>query len=73
MKLPLWPRTSIAHDTGISRSPASPTDFALDHNVVSKAEVDSIMQLAKQAGATIVKEAQDAFLGSYSGYFQDPD
>tara|TARA_A100001391_G_scaffold114700_1_gene77512 strand:- start:460 stop:879 length:420 start_codon:yes stop_codon:yes gene_type:complete len=73
MKLALWPRNSIAHDTGLSRSPVSPTDFTLGHNVASKAEVDSIMQLAKQAGATIVKEAQDAFWGGYSGYFQDPD
>ena len=30
MKLAIWPRNSISHDTGISRSPASPTDFTLD-------------------------------------------
>ena len=73
MKLAIWPRNSIAHDTGISRSPASPTDFTLGHNVASKEEVDSIMQQAKEAGATIVKEAHDTFWGGYSGYFQDPD
>lgn len=73
MKLAVWPRTSIAHDTGILCGPASPTDFTLGHNVGSKEEVDSIMQQAKQAGATIVKEAQDTFWGGYSGYFQDPD
>lgn len=73
MKLAIWPRKSIAHDAGISCGPASSTDFTLGHNVGSKEEVDSIMQQAKQAGATIVKEAQDTFWGGYSGYFQDPD
>ncbi len=73
MKLAIWSRNSIAHDTGISCSPASPTDFTLGHNVASKEEVDSTMQQAKQAGATIVREAHDTFWGGYSGYFQDPD
>jgi catechol 2,3-dioxygenase-like lactoylglutathione lyase family enzyme len=73
LKLALWPRNSLAHDTRISRGPACPTDFTLGHNVASRAEVDSIMLQADQAGATIVKEAQDTFWGGYSGYFQDPD
>lgn len=73
MKLGIWPRKSIAHDTGIPAGPASPTDFTLGHNVSSKEEVDAVMLQAKQAGATIVKEAHDTFWGGYSGYFQDPD
>lgn len=73
MKLALWPRGSIAHDTGLPRTPASTTDFTLGHNVASKEEVDAVMRQAKEAGATIVKEAQDTFWGGYSGYFQDPD
>jgi hypothetical protein len=36
-----------------------PNISALGHNVDSKEEVDSLMQQAKQAGATVVKEAQD--------------
>ena len=32
-----------------------------------------MMEQAKKAGAKILKEAQDAFWGGYSGYFQDPD
>jgi catechol 2,3-dioxygenase-like lactoylglutathione lyase family enzyme len=73
IKLGIWPRKSVAHDTGITASPASPTDFTLGHNVDSKDEVDAVMEQAKQAGATIVKEANDTFWGGYSGYFQDPD
>lgn len=73
VRLALWPRTSIAHDTGLPRSPASPTDMTLGHNVNSKAEVDAVMQVAKSAGATVVKPAQETFWGGYAGYFQDPD
>lgn len=73
IKLAVWPRKSIAHDTGIPVSPVAPTDFTLGHNVDSKDEVDALMEQAKQAGATIVKEAHDTFWGGYSGYFQDPD
>ena len=73
VRLALWPRTSIAYDTGLPRSPASPTDMTLGHNVNSKAEVDAVMQLAKSAGATVVKPAQETFWGGYAGYFQDPD
>ena len=73
VRLALWPRTSIAHDTGLPLSPASPTDMTLGHNVGSKAEVDAVMQQAKSAGATVVKPAQETFWGGYAGYFQDPD
>lgn len=73
LKLALWPRVSISHDSGLPLSTPSPTDFTLGHNVSSKAEVDSVMELAKAAGAVIVKSAQDTFWGGYAGYFQDPD
>jgi uncharacterized protein len=73
MRLALWPRTSIAHDSGVPLSQPSPTDFMLAHNVGSKAEVDAVMQEAKKAGAKIVKPAGDTFWGGYAGVFQDPD
>ncbi len=43
MKLALWPRASIAHDTGLRQSAASPTVFTIAHNVGSKDEVDAVM------------------------------
>jgi len=73
LRLALWPRKSIAHDSGLSITPASPTEMTLGHNVSSKAEVDAVMDQAKSAGAVIVKPAHDTFWGGYSGYFQDPD
>jgi len=73
LKLAIWPRKSLAVDSGIPRVSPSPTEFALGHNVSSKAEVNAVMEQAKQAGAVIVKTAQDTFWGGYAGYFQDPD
>ena len=73
LKLALWPRASISHDTGIRIVATSATDFTIGHNVASKAEVDELMEQARSAGATVIKEAHDTFWGGYSGYFQDPD
>jgi|SRR5690606_27103105 len=73
LRLALWPRTSIAHDTGLEAGDANPTEMTLGHNVSSKAEVDAVMDQAASAGAVIVKSAHDTFWGGYSGYFQDPD
>jgi catechol 2,3-dioxygenase-like lactoylglutathione lyase family enzyme len=73
MKLALWPRRSIAHDTGLALGSPGPTDFTLAHNVASKSEVDAVMDQARNAGAAIVKPAQETFYGGYAGYFQDPD
>ena len=73
LKLALWPRASIARDTGLARTPPSPTDLTIAHNVGSRAEVDAVMAQAKKAGATMVKPAHDTFYGGYAGYFQDPD
>ena len=73
LKLALWPRSSLAADSGLPPGPASPASFALAHNVATQAEVDEVMAQARRAGATIVKPAQRAFWGGYAGYFQDPD
>lgn len=73
LKLALWPRKSISHDSGVPLENASVTEFTLGHNVSSKAEVDAVMAQAKKAGAVITQEAHDTAWGGYAGYFQDPD
>ena len=73
LMLALWPRTSIARDSGLSVQPPSATEFTIGHNVGSKEEVDAVMEQAERAGARIVKAAGDTFWGGYAGYFQDPD
>lgn len=73
LRLALWPRASLAHDSGLPRSDPSATDLSLGHNVASRQEVDAAMDKAKAAGARIVKPAHATFWGGYAGYFQDPD
>jgi catechol 2,3-dioxygenase-like lactoylglutathione lyase family enzyme len=73
LRLALWPRASLAADTGLPACPPAATELLLGHNVASKAEVDSVMELALKAGARLVKPAQPTFWGGYAGCFQDPD
>lgn len=73
LRLALWPRASISHDTGIPNASRSATELTIGHNVSSREDVDDVMAHAASAGATIVKPAQDTFWGGYAGYFQDPD
>ena len=73
LKLAIWARKDLAHESNVPLGPRSATECALGHNVASKAEVDTVMALAKQAGAVITDPAHDAFWGGYTGSFQDPD
>ena len=73
VRLAIWPRDSIAHDTGLGKTARSPTDFTLGHNVNSEQEVDAVLEQARRAGARIIKPAARTFWGGYAGYFQDPD
>lgn len=69
----MWPRKSIAHDSGLAVATPAPTEVTIGHNVSSKAEVDEVMKQVSAAGATIVKAAKDTDWGGYAGYFLDPD
>lgn len=73
LKLALWPKKSLAADTGLPMQPSSSLEFTIAHNVASKREVDELLAQAENAGAAIVKDPQDTFYGGYAGYFQDPD
>ena len=73
LKLAIWPRTSLAHEAKVPLGSRSATEFALGHNVGSKAEVDAVMAQVKKAGATITDPPHDAFWGGYTGSFQDLD
>ncbi len=73
MKLALWAQADIAHDTGLAEQPISPTAVTIGHNVARREEVDQNLEAAAQAGARIIKPAQDTFYGGYAGYFCDPD
>lgn len=72
VRLALWPRASMAADTGLAPGPHG-VGFTLGHNVRTREEVDAVMAQAHVAGACIVKAAAPTFWGGYAGYFQDPD
>jgi catechol 2,3-dioxygenase-like lactoylglutathione lyase family enzyme len=73
LKLALWPRASIAHDTTLAQTDHSPTELTTGHTVSGREEVDAVMQQARSAGAQIITPAREAFWGGYAGYFQDPN
>ncbi|HVL56952.1 MAG TPA: VOC family protein [Burkholderiaceae bacterium] len=73
LKLALWPRAAIAHDTGLPVGPRTATEFALAHNVGARDDVDAVMADAERAGAVVIRPAAETFWGGYAGYFQDPD
>ncbi len=74
LRLALWPRASLAHDSELPETGRSETNMSLGHNVTTREEVDAVMAEAEAAGARIVKPAQETFWGGgYAGYFADPD
>jgi len=74
LQLALYPKTSLAKDAKVTfNDDKSIQSFSIAHNVMSKEEVDSILEQAKKSGAKITKLAQNTFYGGYAGYFQDPD
>jgi catechol 2,3-dioxygenase-like lactoylglutathione lyase family enzyme len=71
--LALFPRAALAEDAAVPADGAGFPGFTLAHNVRSRDEVDALLREAETNGARIVKPAQDADWGGYSGYFADPD
>ena len=71
--LSLYPRESLAADVGIATEDGGFSGVTLAHNVRTREEVDALLDVAVNAGATLVKPAQDTFWGGYSGYFADPE
>ena len=73
MALALYPRLELAKDANVAADGQGFAGIALAYNARSRDEVDAVLREAEAAGATILKPAQEAFWGGYSGYFSDPD
>lgn len=71
--LGLYGREALAEDMRVPAEGRGFSGFSLAHNVRSREEVDRVIETARAAGATVLKPAQEAFWGGYSGYFADPD
>jgi len=73
MALALYPRDELAKDANVAADGNGFNGITLAYNARNREEVDSVLAQAQGAGAKILKLAQDAFWGGYSGYFADPD
>ena len=73
MALALYPRSELAKDANIAAEGRGFAGIALAYNARSRDEVDTVLAEAEAAGAKLLKPAQEAFWGGYSGYFADPD
>ncbi len=75
-KLELYSLQGLAEDINPDNPPAIGQGFGgitLAYNAHNKDEVRAMTELARRAGARIVKEPQDVFWGGYHSYFADPD
>ncbi|MCC5857341.1 MAG: VOC family protein [Ectothiorhodospiraceae bacterium] len=71
--LALYPRQELADDAMVPQNGSGFSGITLAYCARSRDEVDEIMSRVWNAGACVVKPAQDVFWGGYSGYFADPD
>jgi hypothetical protein len=73
MVFALWGRDALAQDAHLPDAGRGFGGIALAYNARTRDEVDAVLAEAEAAGARILKPAEDAFWGGYSGYFADPD
>ena len=71
--LGIYGRDSLVKDIGIAPIEPAHGAFSLAHNVESEEEVDKLMDEAKLAGATVLREPYQMEWGGYCGFFSDPD
>ncbi|GBU18982.1 MULTISPECIES: VOC family protein [Methylobacterium] len=71
--LSLYPRENLAADAGVPAEGEGFRGFTLAYNTASREETDAVLAAAVAAGGRLVKAAEEAFWGGYSGYFADPD
>ena len=72
MIVALWSRDELAKDSGVEDS-GGWGGITLAYNTRSNDEVDSVIEEARAAGATIGREGAKAFWGGYTALFLDPD
>lgn len=72
--LGLYPRVDLARDAGVDVLESGGfSRVSLAYNVRDRDDVDRVLTRVADAGALLVKPAEDAFWGGRSGYFADPD
>jgi hypothetical protein len=69
----LFPRANLAEDANVPAAGSGFSGFTLAHNVTSEAAVQTLLDEAVAAGATLAQPAGKVFWGGFRGYFADPD
>jgi uncharacterized protein len=72
MVVALWGREQLAEDSTVKVGEGW-GGITLAYNTRSPEEVDSVIEEARAAGATIGREPAETFWGGYSAVFIDPD
>jgi predicted lactoylglutathione lyase len=72
MIVALWDRARLAEDSSVEDS-GGWGGVTLALNFASREEVDTTIEEARAADATIGREPAETFWGGYSGLFIDPD
>ncbi|TDC52235.1 glyoxalase [Jiangella ureilytica] len=71
--LALYEWGAVADDIGVPADGSGFRGFSLHFIAGSREEVDTVIQAAVAAGATVIKPAEGAQWGGYGGTFSDPD
>jgi uncharacterized protein len=72
MIVALWDRAKLAEDSAVTEG-GGWGGITLAYNTRSPEEVDSVIDEARAAGATIGRQPGETFWGGYSAVFIDPD
>ena len=72
MVVALWGRDELADDSVVEDT-GGWGGVTMAFNARSPEEVDTVLEEARAAGATIGREGAETFWGGYSGVFIDPD
>ena len=72
MVVALWSRERRAEDS-VMTDGGGWGGVTLAYNTRSPAEVDAVLDEARAAGGTVLREGAETFWGGYSGVFADPD
>ncbi|MCM3886868.1 VOC family protein [Frankia sp. R82] len=71
--LSLYPRSEIAKDAGVDPARIAGSGVALGHTVERREDVDTVLELARRAGAAVPGPPHERPWGLYAGHFSDPD
>ena len=71
--LALYKWDALAQDAGVEPKGSGFRGVTFNYYAPSNQDVDATLELAKRAGAKIVRPAENAKWGGYFGYFSDPD